>query len=30
VAWGSRVLRVIAVRDDGEPRIELICEEEIL
>jgi head-tail adaptor len=30
VAWGARVLRVIAVRDDGEPRIDLICEEEIL
>jgi SPP1 family predicted phage head-tail adaptor len=30
VAWGVRVLRVTAVRDDGEPRIDLICEEEIL
>ncbi|MFZ2030046.1 MAG: head-tail adaptor protein [Vitreimonas sp.] len=30
VAWGARVLRVIAVRDEGSARIDLICEEEIL
>ncbi|MBI3438910.1 MAG: head-tail adaptor protein [Proteobacteria bacterium] len=30
VAWGARVLRVIGVRDDGEARIDLICEEVIL
>ena len=30
IAWGARVLRVVAVRDDGGPRIDLICEEEIL
>ena len=30
VAWGARVLRVIAVSDEGEARIDLICEEEVL
>lgn len=30
VQWGARLLRVTAVRDDGAPRIELLCEEEIL
>lgn len=28
--WGARTLRIIAVRDDGAPRIDLICEEEKL
>jgi head-tail adaptor len=30
VAWAARVFRIVAVRDEGAPRIELICEEEIL
>ena len=30
VAWGVRVLRVVAVRDEGAARIDLFCEEEIL
>ena len=30
VIWGARVLRIVGVRDAGEPRIDLICEEEIL
>jgi SPP1 family predicted phage head-tail adaptor len=30
VAWGASVLRVTGVVDDGAPRIELICEEEVL
>jgi head-tail adaptor len=29
VVWAERVLRILGVRDDGAPRIELICEEEI-
>lgn len=28
--WGARVLRIVTVRDEGAPRIELICEEERL
>lgn len=28
--WGVRALRIVAVRDEGAPRIELICEEEKL
>lgn len=30
IVWGARVLRVVGVRDEGEARIDLICEEEIL
>lgn len=30
LVWGARVFRIVAVRDEGAPRIELICEEEIL
>lgn len=30
VVWSARVFRVVAVRDEGAPRIELICEEERL
>lgn len=30
VQWGARLLRVTAVRDGGAPRMELVCEEEIL
>lgn len=30
VRWGARVLRVTGVRDDGAPRMTLVCEEEIL
>jgi len=30
VQWGARVLRINAVRDDGAPRIDLLCDEEIL
>lgn len=30
VVWGARALRVVGVRDEGAPRIDLICEEEIL
>lgn len=29
VAWAARVLRVTGMIDDGAPRIELICEEEV-
>lgn len=28
--WGVRTLRVVAVRDDGDARIDLSCEEELL
>ncbi|MBL8538037.1 MAG: phage head closure protein [Hyphomonadaceae bacterium] len=28
VTWNGRVLRVVAVRDERAPRIDLICEEE--
>jgi SPP1 family predicted phage head-tail adaptor len=28
--WGERLLRIMGVRDDGAPRIELSCEEETL
>lgn len=30
VVWGGRVLTILGVRDDGAPRIELVCQEEIL
>lgn len=30
VVWAARVFRIVAVRDEGAPRIELICEEERL
>ena len=30
VVWAARVLRVVAVRDEGDTRIDLFCEEEIL
>jgi head-tail adaptor len=30
VVWSARALRVIGKRDDGGPRIELFCEEEVL
>jgi len=30
VTWGARVLRIAGVRDEGAPRIVLICEEERL
>lgn len=30
IVWGARVLRVTARRDEGGPRIVLICEEETL
>lgn len=30
VLWGGRVLRITGVRDEGAPRIELNCEEEVL
>jgi len=30
VAWGVRRLRIVGVADDGAPRIQLICQEEIL
>ncbi|MFT3726317.1 MAG: phage head closure protein [Terricaulis sp.] len=30
VLWGGRRLRIAAVRDDGAPRIVLVCEEEKL
>lgn len=30
VVWGERTLRIVAVRDEGGPRITLNCEEEIL
>lgn len=28
--WGARVFSILAVRDEGAPRIELVCEEERL
>jgi SPP1 family predicted phage head-tail adaptor len=30
VAWGQRLLRIVGIRDEGAPRIELSCEEEVL
>lgn len=30
VLWGGRVLRLTGVRDEGAPRVELNCEEEVL
>lgn len=30
IAWGARRLRIVAVADDGAPRVRLVCEEETL
>ncbi|MES1202195.1 MAG: head-tail adaptor protein [Pseudomonadota bacterium] len=30
MVWGARTLRITGVRDDGGPRIVLVCEEESL
>lgn len=30
IAWRARQLRIVGVRDDGAPRLQLICEEETL